>query len=436
MKRSDKILTVGLTVFVATLVWLWTAGPFRSASPLSPPARDVVEPGARFINVRASAEYLEDEIRRKPDAVANYVDLALVRLQQARETGQELEYVPLARRLIDQALKKGPRDYRARVVDVELLNVQHRFDEALSAADALLAEAPGHAYVLALRIDALIELGRYQEAVEASDELQSLRPGLPAYARVAYLRELHGDTEGALRALELAARSGAYGSAERAAVVQQYGNLLLANERFDEAEMAYGGILEELPTYAPAFDGFARVALVRGDYEAATALLEQGRNLADLPAFGDTEAELAGLVGTLAGDDARDAVNEARQVYIDLERAGENVDMEYADFLADEGIALDEAQRRIERERVRRPDHLHVLETTAWVMHRRGESAGAVPIIKRAMRLGTRDAKLYWRASQIAEAAGDEELADTWMETALAYCLRCESPSLAATAQP
>ena len=52
--------------------------------------------------------------------------------------------------------------------------------------------------------DALVELGRYDEAFAAFERMVSLRPSLASYARVAYARELMGDREGAVAAMRLA----------------------------------------------------------------------------------------------------------------------------------------------------------------------------------------------------------------------------------------
>ena len=56
--------------------------------------------------------------------------------------------------------------------------------------------------------DAEIELGRYRDAARTIQRLVDTKPGLPAYARVSYYRELHGDVIGALRAMRYAVSAG------------------------------------------------------------------------------------------------------------------------------------------------------------------------------------------------------------------------------------
>jgi hypothetical protein len=45
--------------------------------------------------------------------------------------------------------------------------------------------------------DALVELGRYDEAFVQIQRMVDLRPDLSSYARVSYARELQGDVVGA-----------------------------------------------------------------------------------------------------------------------------------------------------------------------------------------------------------------------------------------------
>ncbi len=48
-------------------------------------------------------------------------------------------------------------------------------------------------------MDANVELGNYDEAVKLADKMVEIRPDLRSYSRVSYLREIHGDVDGADR---------------------------------------------------------------------------------------------------------------------------------------------------------------------------------------------------------------------------------------------
>ena len=64
---------------------------------------------------------------------------------------------------------------------------------------------------------------------------ESLRPGLASYARASYLRELHGETGGAIEAMRMAADAGATGKESRAWALYQLGNLYLNENQPDTA---------------------------------------------------------------------------------------------------------------------------------------------------------------------------------------------------------
>ena len=142
-------------------------------------------------------------------------------------------------------------------------------EESVLSPDSVFAEVP--AMVAPENDDGvvaqlqLVELGEYDEAVEVSDRLQGLKPGLPAYSRASYIRELYGDTPGAIDAMRLAADAGASGRPERAWALYQLGSLYLGDAKPDTAAFIYQGILEERPGFAPALAGLGHVALVRGD---------------------------------------------------------------------------------------------------------------------------------------------------------------------------
>ena len=67
----------------------------------------------------------------------------------------------------------------------------------------------------AVTVDALVELGRYDEAATALQRMVDLKPNLAAYARVSYFRELHGDLDGALRRDVAGGQRGGRGDGER-----------------------------------------------------------------------------------------------------------------------------------------------------------------------------------------------------------------------------
>lgn len=106
-----------------------------------------------------------------------------------------------ARDLVERANQGAPRDSRAWTGLAWTRMIEHRFLEAYEAARTADGLAGAEARNLALMCDALTELGRYEEAVAATQRLMDLRPGVPAWIRAARQRFLHSDLEGAITLL-------------------------------------------------------------------------------------------------------------------------------------------------------------------------------------------------------------------------------------------
>ncbi len=144
-------------------------------------------------------------------------------------------------------------------------------------------------------VDALVELGRYDEAERTLQRLADLKPTLSVYARVAYLRELRGDLGGAASALALAAAAGGPSSENVAAIEVLRGDLALVRGRPASARRAYTMALALAPGYAPAQAGRARLAAFRGDLRGAVARWRKVVARLPLPEYAIAlgEAELA-----------------------------------------------------------------------------------------------------------------------------------------------
>ncbi len=407
-------------------VALWKAQQNRAPLPEGP---QQVLPASEFINAEASIEYYRERLRRDPDDVESRVALAQVLLQQARATGRETEYVPQAEEALAEALRREPDHYHALLMQASLLNTLHRFEDARALAERLVERYPEHAFPYGLLTDALVELGEYDAAVAAADTMNAIKPSLSAYARASYLRELHGDTEGAIEAMRLAVDAGAYGQADRAWAVYQLANLYLADAKPDTAAYLFNGLLEERPDYARAVAGLGHVALVKGETDEAIRRLETAYGMAPL----DLAQELLAEAYAVKGDERRAAaaIEKVREGLADARAMGEIVEMEEADLMLDHGIEVERALEMARRQVERRPGHLHANETYAWALHHNGRSAEAVPYVERAMRLGTGDAMVHFRAGLIYDGAGNAAEAARHLRLALGSHLGIESPTAA-----
>ena len=424
-------LAVGLVALAAiAAVALWQS---RSVDGTLGEDHDQIAPSAQFLNAEEAVAYYRAQLRRTPDAVEPRVRLAHALLQWADETGREPEAVPEARQLLEEAVAREPQHYYARTLQASLLNKLHRFEDARDLSLALITEFPDHAYTHGTLVDALVELGEYDRAVEASDRMLSIRPSLASYSRASYLRELHGDTQGAIDAMRLAADAEPMGRPARAWALLQLGNLYLGQAKPDTAAFLFNGILEEKPDFVPAMAALGHVALVKGDAAGAVRQLEEARALRPMEVIDELLVEAYTALG-----DARKADAAADRVLASLHEVremGEIVDMEEADFLADADRDLDRALTMAKAQVERRPGHLHANETYAWALHKKGRSQEAVLYIERAMRLNTGDAMVHYRAARIYEGAGQPAEAVRHLRLALEGNLGIESPSAAGEAR-
>src|SRR6185295_8816690 len=108
---------------------------------------------------------------------------------------------------------------------------------------------PNVASAYGILTDALVELGQYDAAIRTLDAMIRMKPNLSSYSRVSYLRELTGDTEGAIQAMQMAIDSGAPDAENTAWCLVQLGNLFLNSGRLPDADTQYRLALTRFPNY-------------------------------------------------------------------------------------------------------------------------------------------------------------------------------------------
>ena len=97
---------------------------------------------------------------------------------------------------------------------------------------------------------------------------------------------------------------------------------------------------------------------------------------------------------------------------------GLRVDLETAVFRADHGIQPAETVRLARRARAERPS-IYGDDALGWALARAGRCRDAVRWLDRALRLGTKDALLYFHRGYAAGCAGDRRAMRAWYRRAL-----------------
>jgi tetratricopeptide (TPR) repeat protein len=308
----------------------------------------------------------------------------------------------------------------------------HQFQEAKRLAQIAIARVPYNAFSYGVLTDAHIELGEYDEAVKSCDKMLSMRPDLRSYARASYLRELHGDLDGAIAAMRMAADAGVAGQEGRAWTLYQLGMLYLQQGKADTAAFIFKGILDERPNYAYATAGLAQVNNAKRNYAEAIGLLQQAYKIVPDHGFIEQLADIYRAAGETKLADS--TAQEALKTFGQHEKGGWNINREFAMFCANHDMNLAAALKRAKSEYETRAHNIDVLETYAWALYKNGQALEAAPLIEQAMNLKTRRATLDYHAGMIYYATGKVSEARTHLQRALTENLHL-FPLFAAEAQ-
>ena len=276
----------------------------------------------------------------------------------------------------------------------------HKFEEARQIAEDILARDAENFLALGTLSDALLELGRYDEAAEAAQRQMSVRPNMATYSRGSYIRWLKGDSRKAKSFIKDALVSRDARDAEPAAwTFVEAATIFWHQADYDGADAVYAEALRWVPDYPSALVGRGRIAIAKEQPRPAIEYLEKAYRIRPLP-------ETAWLLG-----DAREMFGDAKgagEAYDRVVRQGRRGDrLTLALFYATKNRDIDEALRLIEEERALRGG-IYVDDTYAWALYRAGRIAEARKASERALRLGTKDARLLYHAGTIRRAAGDE----------------------------
>lgn len=345
----------------------------------------------------------------RPEDPRTQAMLATALVREAQRTGDATLYhrAVLAAR---QALAVDPEHPEALKVELLGLHHGHRFQEMLSLARRLAEKHPSDAFFQGLYGDALLELGRYDEAAGAYQRMVDVRPSSATYTRVGYLRLLEGDAEGALEVLKLAATSADQTDAFAVAnALCELGEAWLALGEPDTALEAFTVALTREPGLARAHLGRGHVLRARGEVEAALQAYRAAVESRPLPA---SRTFLA---------DALEAAGRPAEAAAQRERAlaeGRDDARFQAQLLLDLGREPARAEALAREEYARRQD-VFTEGVLAYALLSAGKPEEAHAAITRATRLGTRDARLWYTAGLIASARGDTAAARAHLTAAL-----------------
>ncbi len=417
-QRRALILVALLLLLVVGVVLALVVRERQARADAGAAALAAVAPDPRSPTERQLAA-LQVRLRDRPDDPPLLASLGQIYVQRARETGDPA-YYPRAEEAFRRALARDGNNVDALAGLGSLALSRHQFREALDWGQQARARAPQVAYLYGVIGDAQTELGQYPEAIATFQRMVDLRPDLGSYARVSYARELHGDSAGAIEAMQRAVAAGSPGAEGTAWTRVQLATLYFNSGQLDAAATEYSHALFEVPGYLHAQAGLGRVAAARGDY--ATAIARYAEATAAIPVT-QYVIEL-GDVYAAAGQPER-AAEQYALVRVQerlLAANGVNNDLEFALFAADHpsagltpAVVVEQARAAL----VARPG-IYGHDTLAWALYRAGAYDEAGRESAAALALGTQDALLSYHAAAIAQARGENAAAREAYTKALA----------------
>jgi tetratricopeptide (TPR) repeat protein len=330
----------------------------------------------------------------------DYAALGDTYLARARETGDPGFY-SRASRAFSTALRRDPASVDALVGAGTLAGTRHDFSEQRRLGAEARRVGPDLARPLTVVADAQVELGRYRQAARTIQRLVNLKPSLPAYARVSYYRELHGDLRGAVSAMRFAVSAG--GSAESTAYVETLlGDLELTRGRVGVARDAYRGALRDLRGFPQALTGLARIDAAGGRLRRAAARLRRSTDRLPLTTALTLLAEVEDEIGDARA--ARADLAAARVQHRLLRRSRTLPDAEAVLFEANHGSPARAV--RLGRRVWRLAPSIRSADALGWALTRASRPGQGLVWARRALRTGSVDPMFRLHAGVAALRSG------------------------------
>jgi tetratricopeptide (TPR) repeat protein len=425
---QSRTQSAGLTLAVMVLMSLVSscrkqaAGESGSPRPDSSVAAEVA-PKQADDSTMTAVRFLEARVKGDPDDIVALNKLAGYYLVLYRRTG-DVKYLGLALQAGRSSLRVLPADQNLGGLRAlaEAEYQTHNFTSARDRAKELIEYEPRKSLGYQLLGDSLLELGDYDQAAAAYRKMEELDRGSDTTeTRLARLAMLSGDVATAQRHYALA-----LGQA-KAALVPANESIAWCSWQLGEtaftigdnaaAERNYRDALTAFPDYYRALASLGRARAAEGDLPGAIEQYEQALRIIPDPQFFAALGDLYELAGR-----HREAANQ----YLLVEKIGRLNELngalynrQLAVFYADHDLQPAEAYAGALREYAVRHD-IYGADAVAWTALKAGKIAEAQSAIKEALRLGTKDARLFYHAGMIARAAGDKGRAVDYLRQALA----------------
>lgn len=407
------VAAVAVGAVLAVVTGLAVVG--GSTEPTAAAVSTTAPAGSPSDSLSRSIAAAQAALQRKPDDAVAWATLGAQYVEQARVTADP-SYYPKSQEALERSLSITPDgNDLALTGQGALANARHEFSAAADHARAALAVNAYSATAHGVLADALTQLGDYDGATAAVQQMLDLKPGVASFTRASYDLELHGNVDAARRVLQQALAA-ATDPGDKAYCHTYLGELAFSTGDLDGAEREYEAGLTLTPDEPGLLLGRARVQAARGETEAAVAGYQRVVDLRPLPG---TLVEYGQLLESLGRTDEAAVQYSLFGASEQLFAAnGVQDSLTGALLAADDGNGASAVTQAVAEHATRQ--NIDSADALGWALHAAGRDAEALPYAQEATRLGTRNASFLYHRGTIEAATGATATARTTLTEALA----------------
>ncbi|WP_404784993.1 tetratricopeptide repeat protein [Altericista sp. CCNU0014] len=390
-------------------------------------ARTSLDSATGSAAVEQEIAFYQKRVARNPTDGLDLASLASAYLKMARLTGISSWYL-LAEQSARRSLTNLPfNNPGAALALARIAEAKHDFAGAIRLADGVLRSQPNHEEALAQKVTANLAMGNVKEASQIAEALVNRIPTTGTLTLQALVKTTQGKDRDAIQDFRQALAAEEAGDAPSSAHTRTLlGRLYFQRGDSRKAAQLYREALRILPHYPLALVHLAQLETRLGNYSAAerhysevlaTSQDSTARVFDRIVLRG--RAQLRELQGDRSG--ARELQNQAEaQLRQDLDRSNFGHRRELAHLLLERDLPGDAAEAlSLMQAEVRLRKDPETLGTFAWALLRLDRGREAQQAMGEALRWGTRDAALFYRAAAIERKLGNVDRANTFFQAAL-----------------
>ncbi|GAB5417477.1 MAG: hypothetical protein Crog4KO_30590 [Crocinitomicaceae bacterium] len=350
-----------------------------------------------FMQIEKKFNTLKGDYASDKSNMESLIKIAEIYIYEARVSGEHPHYYGAALKTLDEVLRNQDKlskdqEFTALFYKSTVQLSQHKFAEALETGNKARAINGLNAGIYGVLVDANVELGNYDKAIELCDKMVEIRPDLRSYSRQSYIREIHGDVHGSKTAMLNAINAGAPYSEYKCWSLCTLGGIYEGEGKLDSANICYQYATQERENYPFGIAGMARIMNKKGETQEAIKLYKKAMEV--LPEIG-FNIELASIYKEQnANEKVASMTTAIAEMFEEDIASGHNMALEFATFEANFNQDYKKALKYAEQEANVRPKNIDVNKTLASIHYKLGNKKEAKRYIKIARSTGKQDADL------------------------------------------